>query len=338
MEIKLTIILPIYNVEKFLPNCLNSLLDQDLPKENYEIICVDDCSPDNSIEIVKEYQNLVPNVRLICHSTNKKTGGARNTGVYNAKGKYIWFVDSDDWIIPNTLGKLVDICEKQDLDVLAFNLSRYDDKGQMISFNQIYSDSNVMNGIELIESQFGDSFVYYILGLPVMYVCKKDIIQRNGIQFPEERIGEDSSYPCEILMNSERTKSISDIIYCYRSNAESVTSSLGKKPSFDLLFHYLFYSSKYIDELSNKMKHKSHHLSELLIQDSIAQCNRFASLYLQLSVGERRKINNLSTEECEMIKTKYEKLSFLNKIMLSRFGFLYSLILTPIYRAFRECK
>lgn len=103
-----SIIIPVYNVERYLRQCLDSCLDQDIPKSEYEIIIVNDGSPDNSQVIINEYALLYDNICVI----NKSNGGlstARNAGLSIAKGNFIWFVDSDDSIVSNSLKYIYDI-------------------------------------------------------------------------------------------------------------------------------------------------------------------------------------------------------------------------------------
>ena len=104
--IKLSFIVPFYNVEKYIGACLDSLYAQDIPEEEYEVICVDDCSPDNSKSIVKEYQKQHANLVLIEHPSNKGLGAARNTGIRAARGQYLWFIDSDDMVCSNVLSEI----------------------------------------------------------------------------------------------------------------------------------------------------------------------------------------------------------------------------------------
>ena len=96
IEPKISIIIPVYNVEKYLRECLDSCINQTLA--DIEIICVDDCSPDNSIKILEEYQAKDYRIKIFRHEKNKNLGAARNTGIQNAIGEYVWFVDSDDYI------------------------------------------------------------------------------------------------------------------------------------------------------------------------------------------------------------------------------------------------
>ena len=112
MELRLSIIIPFYNVERFISECLDSVFDQDIPLSEYEVICVNDGSPDHSRDIVLQYMERFPNLHLIEHEKNKKLGAARNTGRTIAKGEYIWNVDSDDKIVPNCLSEMLKTCEE----------------------------------------------------------------------------------------------------------------------------------------------------------------------------------------------------------------------------------
>ena len=120
-QIRLSFILPCFNVSSYIGACLDSLLSQDIPHEEYEIVCVNDCSTDNTRDIILNYQKNYPNIRLVDHAVNSKSGPSRNTGLENARGRYVWFVDADDMIKPGALSYLLGICEKDELDELFFN-------------------------------------------------------------------------------------------------------------------------------------------------------------------------------------------------------------------------
>ena len=106
---RLSIIIPFYNVEQYITQCLDSVYAQDIPEEEYEVICVDDCSPDNSIAIVEEYAKQHSNLIIVRNKYNRKLGGARNAGMEVATGQYVWYVDSDDYISENCLAYLLNI-------------------------------------------------------------------------------------------------------------------------------------------------------------------------------------------------------------------------------------
>lgn len=121
-QIRISFILPFYGVERYIGKCLESIYNQDVPEEQYEVICVNDCSIDKSEEVVLEYAQNHTNITLIRHECNKKLGAARNTGLKTAKGHYIWFVDTDDYIKENCLSHVLELCEKNDLEILHFNI------------------------------------------------------------------------------------------------------------------------------------------------------------------------------------------------------------------------
>ena len=113
--VKLSIIIPVYNTEEYLPRCLNSCLEQDLPANEYEIIAINDGSSDNSLQILNAYALKYPNIRVI-NQENRGLGATRNRGLNLAIGEYIWFVDSDDWVLENCLLDIYENCK--DVDIL----------------------------------------------------------------------------------------------------------------------------------------------------------------------------------------------------------------------------
>ena len=112
---KVSIIIPVYNVEKYLPKCLESVLGQTYA--DLEIICVDDGTPDRSAAVILSYAEKDRRINLISQE-NQGLSGARNTGIGSATGKYIIFLDGDDWIEPETVETAVGMAEKNNADVV----------------------------------------------------------------------------------------------------------------------------------------------------------------------------------------------------------------------------
>ena len=122
----LSLIIPIYNAEKYLPECLDSLLAQDLPAEEFEIVCVNDGSKDDSLSVLQNYAASYPNIRII----NKENGGvttARNAGLEAALGEFIWFIDADDLIKENCLGRLKALVPEKGCDRIVFGAYEFMD-------------------------------------------------------------------------------------------------------------------------------------------------------------------------------------------------------------------
>ena len=117
-DVLLTVVIPVYNVEKYLKRCIESILIQEW--KNYDILLVDDGSTDSSPQICDDYAKVYDFISVI----HKKNGGlseARNTGISHAKGDYVYFPDSDDWLEPQTFKELADVLESQEFDIVSFN-------------------------------------------------------------------------------------------------------------------------------------------------------------------------------------------------------------------------
>ena len=119
-QIKITVSIPVYNVEKYIDRCLRSVLDQDF-SESYEVLVVDDCGCDRSIEIIESILKEHPKgnlVRIIHHEKNKGLGPSRNTAIDNARGQYIFFLDSDDWVSHDCLSVLYEKATETNADAV----------------------------------------------------------------------------------------------------------------------------------------------------------------------------------------------------------------------------
>ena len=216
--IRLSIIIPFYNVEHYIAQCLDSVYRQDIPEEEYEVICVDDCSPDNSIAIVEEYAKNHTNLVVVRNQYNRKLGGARNAGMEVAKGEYIWFIDSDDFIEENCIKTLLTIAEKEDLEMLHFNYAEYPN---VMLPERRPDDTDVMTGTDMF---FDSRFIWYhdlITAWRKLY--KREFLIDNNIQFAEHIMFEDNDYAIIAFAKAKRVKHISTSMYYYRNNPESIT-------------------------------------------------------------------------------------------------------------------
>ena len=129
----LTIVIPVYDVEKYIGKTLESISKQAANMNDVEVVIVNDGTPDDSMSIVKKYTNLIPNIFVI----DQKNGGlsnARNTGLNNARGEYIWFVDSDDWIEDNSIKTIIDQIKQYSnrVDVYCYKIWEYNENGSFI--------------------------------------------------------------------------------------------------------------------------------------------------------------------------------------------------------------
>jgi glycosyltransferase involved in cell wall biosynthesis len=116
---EVSVVVPVYNVEQYLASCLDSALYQ--PGVDLEVVCVDDCGTDRSRQILEEYQARDPRIRIISHSENRGLSAARNTGIENAKGDYVLFLDSDDLLNPGKLQLQVEVIRRDQADMVYFH-------------------------------------------------------------------------------------------------------------------------------------------------------------------------------------------------------------------------
>ncbi|UJH67011.1 glycosyltransferase [Allomuricauda sp. SCSIO 65647] len=218
---RLSIILPTYNMEKYLPRCLNSLLEQDIPKRDYEIIIVNDESKDNTLQIAKEYQRKYDNI-VICDKENGGAGAARNSGLKMAKGKYIHFVDPDDYIARNVYGTLLHFAEEKELDIAAFiftKTKRTDWFETNTNIEELNIDgAPVITGTEYIANNNYRNTVWW-------YLIDRKFIENTGLSFIEGRWMEDSILTPQLFMKAQRMARLPLDVYRYMITPNSAMTS-----------------------------------------------------------------------------------------------------------------
>lgn len=240
--IRLSLIIPFYNVEPYIAQCLDSVYQQDIPEEDYEVICVNDGSPDHSRDIVLEYQKTHSNLVLVEHEVNKKLGAARNTGRRVARGKYIWNVDSDDMIAPNCLGELLAVCEKHELDVFCFSFKELSPDGKIVKKDEGVG-TGVMTGVDFVHS-YGCARLGGLCAV-WRYLFRKGFLDENNIYSPEINMGEDVPYSFKSLFLAEKVMFLDNMGYVYRLNSSSLTGSK-KVLSPEVLYEKCFENTRLI--------------------------------------------------------------------------------------------
>ncbi|MBO4699779.1 glycosyltransferase family 2 protein [bacterium] len=230
---KISIIIPVYNVEKYLRECLDSCVNQTL--EDIEIICVDDCSLDNSIKILEEYQAKDSRIKILRHEINKNLGAARNTGLANATGEYIWFVDSDDYIDTKACQILYDAIKEFNVDILCFTALQFSEQDSVQTFHY----SSFFQGIQINkiyhpktnwkEIQFSNLNVS-----ACMYLTKRAFIHNFG--FRENVWHEDVDFTPILLVSANSFCFIPYSAYFRRRNPSSITqTAISQKRLEDLI-------------------------------------------------------------------------------------------------------
>lgn len=239
----LSIIIPVYKVEKYLEKCLLSCIHQDIEASNYEIIVINDGSPDNSGIIADSIASKYSNVRII-HQENKGLSGTRNEGFRESKGEYIWFIDSDDWIEDNCLSRIVS--QLNDIDVL------------LLQYRKVYE-----NGLPSVDIPFciakdkesGKDFLKRSLfPHPAQFaIYRKQFLLVNQLTFVEKIYHEDSEFKPRALYLANSLRSDTKISYNYLQRINgSITSSYSVKRILDIMVVienlYYFSNRMFIEE------------------------------------------------------------------------------------------
>lgn len=221
-DILVSVVVPVYNVEKFLPQCVDSLLAQTHP--NLEIILVDDGSTDGSGNVCNSYAACNGNIRVI-HQKNAGLSAARNTGIAAAKGAYIGFVDSDDFVAPQMYRSLLEAAMTHQMSVAVCGRYITDEEGAVtqeafaLSETKTYSPADAMEQI--------------LVGGPVDVAAWDKLYRKelfDGIQFPVGEINEDAAIVFHLMARTQGLVHIGVPMYYYRQRGGSITKS-GYKPN-----------------------------------------------------------------------------------------------------------
>lgn len=211
----LSIIIPVYKTEKYLRKCLNSCVHQNI--NEYEIIIVDDGSPDNSLSIAKEYALSYNNIKIVSQ-TNAGLSAARNIGLNNACGNYVWFVDSDDWIEENCLGRICSLL-KSGVDILQLQYRKVYEKDYYNLEIPFYIINGIKSGKEIIFSG----------GLPTpaqFSIYRTEFLRNNNLKFYEGILHEDSEFKPRATYLANSISSDTDVSYNYlQRESGSITST-----------------------------------------------------------------------------------------------------------------
>lgn len=218
---KVSIGIPVYNVAEYLPQCLDSILNQTF--QDFEVILVDDGSTDNSFEICQEYVAKDSRFRLI-HQKNKGLAGARNTIIKNVKTEYIAWVDSDDWIEENYLKLLVDTQEKTDADMVTMGHKVYQD-GTVYIANYAERFGEHQNSEGAIPAEYMiEDLIRFNLMLPGYWGGVDRISIYKGVFCKEGYNHEDISSRHKLYLRANKIIAIPDMMYVYRIRSGSITN------------------------------------------------------------------------------------------------------------------
>lgn len=227
-KIDISIIIPIYNDEKNISKCLDSIFEHQ-QGVHYEVICIDDGSNDSTPYILNKYKKSYSNITVITQK-NMGLSNARNVGMMYANGEYIYFVDSDDILKDNMLNFIFNILKKNDLDLLFFSFESFsdDEENEKKYWNIIHDikrkykyPDKTLNGKQIfVLFQEVDEYLVMVW----QQIVRKQILLDNNIRFYDNIIFEDNIYTFQVLMVSTKVMCINDILYRHRIRSNSITT------------------------------------------------------------------------------------------------------------------
>lgn len=284
---KVSVIVPVYNVETYLNQCMDSLINQNF--DDFEVICVNDGSTDSSLEILEKYAGNDSRIRII----TQKNGGlssARNTGMKNASGDYIIFIDSDDWISLDCLTKLYSNAIENDSQIVQYNLEFFNEDTKCYEDDKSLNLNN-LNGIDLNSYTVWDlgSNLFKIPHNAVNKLYKTSFLREVDAEFEEGLYYEDLYFFYKYFPKASKISYLNECLYFYRIRDASITTG-GVAKSFDI-FKALDTIRDYLIEIDFLEDFKNEFL--LFI------CVNLKFVYLRLN-------NEFKNEFIQKMKDKYQ--------------------------------
>lgn len=237
-----SIIIPIYNSEKYLKQCLDSVLNQTL--KNIEILCINNGSSDNSVRIVKSYQEKDSRFKLFTAKEKQNTGYARNIGLENSSGEYIMLLDSDDWFEPTACEEAYNQIKKNNNEILFFNYRRF------YEYKNEYKISGYMNSVrDYIEEpniRLYDIDTNFIGSYHCMAIYKKDFLKKFDIKYSNTLHNQDVPFRIKAILYADTISILDKVLYNYR-----IQNNKPKKRDFEHIDQYFYNVKKAYTELIN---------------------------------------------------------------------------------------
>ena len=228
--------------------CLGTLLDQDIPQDEYEIILVNDGSPDDSVDIARRYAVEHSNVKVVSYEVNRGLAGARQAGTDVAQGQYLCYVDPDDYIKRNSFASFLQKMEEEELDMLRFNYQMVGETGTPLAKPQdariIDYTPGIIDGIKFLNERLGyGCFVW-------AYIYRTSLIKDSGVKFRQGDYFDDTAWLPQIVRQAKRVDSTPEVRYYYYQRTDSLVNTVSQ----DTIVRKLDAELVVINRLNEQMK------------------------------------------------------------------------------------
>ncbi len=307
-----SVIIPLYNVEKYLDKCIKSVVNQTL--KDIEIILVNDGSDDNSSNICDEWEKKDSRIKVI-HQENYGVSPARNVGVKTSTSQYIAFIDSDDYVDFNYLEKLYNVAKEDSADMVVCNFNRVTEKGKVINTDQCKISKGVFSGKEICKM---------LSSIPVTFIssCAK-IYKRNlfeNVEYPIGKVNEDEAVAHRLIYPCDKIILIDESLYFYvkHSDDKNISSNINEynfTDAIDALYDRMMYFTKKDEELRK-----------------LAEKDYLYTIFIQIGrLKTYSKIARTKIEGCrKYFKKAYKTIQNNDSITIQHKVVLYSFKINPI--------
>ena len=325
-SIKVSVIIPVYNTEKYLRQCLDSVLNQTM--KEIEVICVDDGSTDSSAEILKEYEANDDRVKVL-YQDNLGAGAARNKGLAIAKGEYLSFLDSDDFFEPEMLESIYDKCKKRSADIGVFKVKIYhEDTGKTTSSSNSFVVSNMPNIDSFTPEEMNETIFETFQTWAWNKLFMRHFVEREKLSFQEIHRTNDMAFVNTALIKAHRITVVNKELVNYRMGGSSNCQATNFLYPTDFFAALLKLQNEIKSSENGELFIKSFHnlvvRSSLYNLNSLTDANAFAQLYRYLhdeglekvgldtfDISEISKSNTRAYKECVNIRLMtYEEYMF----------------------------
>lgn len=247
---KISVLIPAYNVEPYIRECIDSVLHQTM--QDFEIICIDDASTDNTRYILQEYQKKDNRIKVYCHEKNQGQSSGRNDALSHATGEYIYMLDADDRIVPEMFEELYALCSRDKLDVVGFETRNFSDDPSFEENVRIktisYQDTDVMNGrAALVYCMENESFS---LSTPT-FMMRRAYLNEKNIRFVEGILHEDVGYILELIVRADKVRFVHKIYFERRIRSNSTMTKGFTEKNIEGYLKSFYKSFEIEDSLKN---------------------------------------------------------------------------------------
>lgn len=325
-SINVSIIIPVFNTEKYLKKCLDSILDQSLA--NIEVICIDDCSTDSSKHILDDYKNRDSRIIVLHNSINCGQAHARNRGLDIAKGEYIYFMDADDILKQGALDYLCNIMKNENLDGVLFAADCIAEDGyeQYVSrIEKTKTGGTLCSGKDMVTCLLNHD--EYSSAVWIQF-WRRMYLEMNSLRFREDTSPhEDILFSIQAIFLSKKIQCIPNFLYIYRKRrGATTTTAMNKKKAMAILICYIE-AMKFFDREKNNLSY-----------ENINAIGKYSAKYRHLTWDSFQKLSSqgFDIDTIEFINDEYK--FFFHSYILGRYSFIPDFIPSGMWTRIKEKK